>query len=408
VSVFGSESVGPTTWAPLLSGRDRDEGLSTVREIREAVRSDRLEGDASLAGGLAGAALLHAYWALAFDEPEAGSEAATLLERSLEGVETLGEDPSLFTGLIGVGWILEHLADDLLDLGGEDPNADLEDQLARALEDELWQGHFDLVSGLAGMGVYAMQRTSGGRRSRTIELVVKRLLERADPRTGGAAWHTSLEWILLDDVRARFPEGYYNLGVSHGLAGVVSVLAQAEAAGVTEAGEAVRRSAGWLLDHRLADRSAGVFPSYVFPGVEPRPSRTAWCYGDPGVSAALLLASRLLGSDAWAEAALAAARPAALRPSGKVVVDDASLCHGAAGLAHLFNRLFHATGEPVFEDSSRRWLRATLSLVKEMDRPWFLEGLTGPGLVLLAACTEVEPAWDAVLAVSSPVERGSG
>jgi len=152
---------------------------------------------------------------------------------------------------------------------------------------------------------------------------------------------------------------------------------------------------------------AGVFPGFVFPGVEARSSRTAWCYGDPGVSSTLQLAARLLEEPSWADAALAAARAAAGRPPWESGVDDASLCHGAAGLAHLFNRMYQTTGEPAFEEAARRWLRATLSLVEEMDRPWFLEGLTGPGLVLLAACTEVEPAWDAVLAVSSPLERGS-
>jgi hypothetical protein len=107
----------------------------------------------------------------------------------------------------------------------------------------------------------------------------------------------------------------------------------------------------------------------------------------------------------WAESALAVARRAAGRALERAGVHDASLCHGAAGLAHLFNRFHHATGDPVFEDAALRWLRATLSLVEELERPWFLEGRAGPALVLLAACTEVEPAWDALLAVSSPLER---
>ena len=41
----------------------------------------------------------------------------------------------------------------------------------------------------------------------------------------------------------------------------------------------------WLVPQRLAAERGACYPSWISPGVEPRPSRLAWCYGDPGIAA---------------------------------------------------------------------------------------------------------------------------
>ena len=37
-------------------------------------------------------------------------------------------------------------------------------------------------------------------------------------------------------------------------------------------------------------------------------------------------------------------------------------CHGHAGRAHLFDRLYQASGDELFADTARYWLRQTLDL----------------------------------------------
>ena len=96
------------------------------------------------------------------------------------------------------------------------------------------------------------------------------------------------------------------------------------------------------------------------------------------------------------------------------------LCHGAAGLGHIFNRLFQASGEEVFRDAACSWFEHTLNFklanegfggflfyrVTEEDgatweaEPGILEGAAGIALALLAASTSIEPAWDRMLLVS--------
>ena len=114
------------------------------------------------------------------------------------------------------------------------------------------------------------------------------------------------------------------------------------------------------------------------------------------------------------------ARQTAERSLKDSSVIDAGICHGAAGVAHLFNRLYQATDDPVLAEAARRWIDEALALRrldegiggfrswapnedKELgwrDEPGFLTGAAGVGLALLAAATAVEPEWDRVLQVS--------
>src|SRR5262249_12379647 len=159
-------------------------------------------------------------------------------------------------------------------------------------------------------------------------------------------------------LRPHSPHGYYNLGLAHGVPGVIALLGAACAAGV---GVATARplldgAVRWLLAQQEPD-GAG-FSYCIQPGAShPRSPRLAWCYGDPGVAAAVLLAARCVGELAWEREALAVALRAAARPPDQAGVQDAGLCHGAAGLGHLFNRLYQATGEPRLAEAACFWFR---------------------------------------------------
>src|SRR5262249_36346357 len=106
----------------------------------------------------------------------------------------------------------------------------------------------------------------------------------------------------------------------------------------------------------------GGFPHWVGPQGVDGPARLAWCYGDPGVAIALLSAAGSVAEPAWEHEAIAIGRRAAQRLPEKSGVRDTGLCHGAAGLGHLFNRLFQATGEPQFGDAAQYWFKQTLAM----------------------------------------------
>jgi hypothetical protein len=179
----------------------------------------------------------------------------------------------------------------------------------------------------------------------------------------------------------------------------------------------------WLL----AQQEPGGFPALVATEAAEKPARLAWCYGDPGV-AALLGAARCAAEPAWECEALAIARRAAQRPPEQSGVVDAGLYHGAAGLGHLFNRLFQATGEPWLAEAARSWFARTLAMrwpgrgiggyaARQLGSdgvptwvadPGLLTGAAGIALALLAALTAVEPAWDRMLLVAIPTALHPG
>jgi hypothetical protein len=77
-------------------------------------------------------------------------------------------------------------------------------------------------------------------------------------------------------------------------------------------------------------------------------------------------------------------------------VRDAALCHGASGLAHVYARWFHATGERVFRDAARIWIARALAMPRPIE-PCLLEGAVGLGLALLAALGGEVPRWDRLM-----------
>ena len=329
--------------------------------------------------------------------------ATTSLVRAIETDALVhGRAISLFGGQARIAWTVAHLT------SGPDAEAvcdSIEAALVRSLQQT--PAHFDLISGIAGVGVMAVERGAAGA---TLAAHVVGHLERlARPVRGGLAWWTPVEWVP-EHQRPDAPNGYWNLGIAHGTPGVIAVLAMLIRAEL----EVVRATR--LLDAAVDYLLAAEPPSpNRFPNWHPTPPnlthQVAWCYGDLGVSIALMAAARARHHEGWYHDALALAREMATRAVEDSGVVDPWLCHGAAGAAHLFNRLYHATGDQALRSAAERWLVHTLAMcdgsvpqrgrVHEEPRPDLLRGPSGIALALHAAISNVEPAWDRVLGVGT-------
>jgi hypothetical protein len=403
-------------WQPLLRGALKKSAVESIQTIVDdlAAPGQGQGGDPSLAGGAAGLALLHGYLAQAACGKDSGA-AARCLERATAAVADNPTSASLYSGLTGVGWALAHLRGRRPGLDGEEDAAEIDEALLEHLDRSPWPDDYDLISGLVGLGVYALERLPRPAAVTCLERVLDRLAETAEHRPDGITWWTDPAWLPAED-RAKYPRGYYNLGLAHGVPGVIALLGQACASGVAvaRARALLEGAVRWLL----AQQGPGGFAYWAGPGGDDKPARLAWCYGDPGVAAALLGAARGVSEPGWERAALAIARRAAQRPPAESGVVDVGLCHGAAGLGHLFNRMFQATGETWLADAARSWFERALGMRAGRgiggyeawlpgDRTWMTEpglltGAAGIALALLAATTPLEPAWDRVLLVGIP------
>jgi len=321
-------------------------------------------------------------------------------------------------------------------------NAEIDNSLESILRDSApWQGPYDLGDGLAGLTVYAVERMPRPSARRLLIGLLDRFEETCERRGGGIVWRSRADWVV-PRARARLTKvptgqrastgrvgrtGYrltypdWNLGVANGMAGVIGALGAIHVAGV--ATERTRRLlegvVQWLLGQKLGD-STSYFPGLIREGESPSPARTAWCYGDPGVASAILMAARAVGNAVWKREAVRIGLCAARRPASQTGVVDAGLCHGSAGLGHVFHRLYRATNEPRFGRASRLWFTHTLAQRRSgrplggflawnegysrpplwRSLPGFIRGVSGITLALLAAVDQTEPEWDRVMLLS--------
>ncbi len=429
-------------WTPLLEGELGMRAREAIEAIAVVLAEHPIDAmkEPGLSGGAAGSAVFWAYLARAAvaagdhaKAERAEAQAEEALDGAFDAVAEIPLEASLFGGFTGIAWTVEHLCGSP---GEDDANEDADALLcthlktspAESSSDPLdashtvpWPHHFDLVSGLVGYGIYGLERLAHRRTpeiNECLRRVILHLETLAQERSDGLCWHTPLR-LLPPNQQKDAPDGYDNLGVAHGVPGVVALLSGVLRVGIeTEKTRALLDGAvRWVLAQDTPDG----FPAWVGPGITPKPTRVAWCYGDPGIAASLLLAARAAGEPAWEQAAVAIARRAATKPIETSGVIDAGLCHGAAGVGHCFARIANATGDASLADAARAYFRRALALRKpgqgiagfaafnpkprtndfewEAD-PGLLCGAAGIGLALLAATSPIPPAWDRFLLLS--------
>ena len=434
-------AVPSATWRPLLEGDLAARAEDAVRAIADALAA-RAEGAPaapdtewassgfSVGGGTAGQALFYGYLASSGDSAAAwhAERADQLLEHAVEALATIPMGAALFGGFTGVAWTAEHLSGVLGDTwqepgeGGDDMNEEI-DETVLAMLTVPWDGHYDLISGLAGLGVYALERVPRPSAVRCVEAIVDRLHDTAETLGDEITWFTVPE-MLPPRHREMYPRGYHNLGVAHGVPAVIAFLADACRLGIRyeRARHLLDGAVRWVVSHQFPERTGPRYPTVILPGGEAPPSRLAWCYGDPGVAATLLHAARAIGVEEWRETALDIATHAATSAPEDSGIRDAGLCHGALGLAHIYNRIYQAGGGELFAGAARFWYGRGLDMRQpergiagfeswelgwDMQMSWradpgLMTGAAGIGLALLAGLTSVEPQWDRLLMIAIP------
>ena len=423
-----------SAWQPLLGGELYERAADAVTAIALALEdpppaSDRDDAgelqreidEVSLARGRAGYALLFGFKDRAGAGGASEPAAWECLNDAIDAIARVDMGPSLFMGFTGVAWATDVL-DEVLFHTQSDANEAIDDAVLEVLRADA-AGDYDLISGAVGLGVYALQRLPRADARAAVETVVRLLDERAVRDDDGIAWFTPSD-ALPPGSRSVYRDGYFNLGVAHGLAGVVSFLAGVVSAlpDTPKAAQLLEGAVAWLLAREQKDADGAAFPAVVTPAGESERSRTAWCYGDAGAAAALALAGTALDSAVLLEDARRIASAVARRPPEACGVRDACLCHGAAGLGHMLNRLAQELGDEELADAARAWFGRALDMrvpgtgvggfrtyrtgqdvaARWLDHPGFLAGAAGVGLALLAAMTDVSPAWDRALLLSHP------
>ncbi len=292
-------------------------------------------------------------------------------------------------------------------------------------------GQFDVITGLSGVGAYLLCRKDEPQVAAPLRAVLKSLVALTAEEEELPRWYTPVHLLGDEKTMPLYPNGNLNCGLAHGIPGPLGLLSLAHISGVTCDGmeETIARVATWLLQHRLDDQwglnwptavrveADGTVPASLSTESAPpfEPSRTAWCYGSPGVARALWFAGEALDNSEYRQLAVETMEAVYRRPLEVRRIDSPTFCHGVAGLLQIVLRFAHDTGLPQFTEAALALAEQLLSLYKpdtllgyynlepggnRVDQPGLLDGVPGVVLVLLAAATPVEPGWDRLFLLS--------
>jgi len=263
---------------------------------------------------------------------------------------------------------------------------------------------YDLFTGLIGLGALLLHQAP---ESNELGDVLYYLVRLAEPR-----YHDGLHvpgwWVDHDpDPILPTPGGHANLGMAHGAAGLLALLAHATRRGHHVQGQAETISwlVGWFDQWRQESPHGPWWPQWITRDqlrtgrpAHDRPVRPSWCYGAPGIARALQLAAIATGDRARktvAEHALAACLTSPQRDR----LTDPGICHGLAGLYQTASRAAADATNPVIADQ----LPALADLITDTDTDdtGFLTGATGVALAKETIRTGLSTTgWDACLLIA--------
>lgn len=333
-----------------------------------------------------------------------------LISSSFNALNDGFEYPTFCSGISGILWSIHHLSKEgFLDTG------DYFEELTPYIEQRMMEfasvRNIDYMHGANGLGLYLLHH-SDKIDSAIIDKLLNALTENATFENELVKWKTVVNSVTR-------LEGF-NLSLSHGISSTIIILSilLEKYPQHQQAKKLLNLSINFLLSEKNKNGEYSLFPSYIADGDPSRESRLSWCYGDLGIATALYKAGTVLKRpDITAESISIMKHAATRRDLQENRVIDMAICHGSAGIAHMFNRFYQQTGIGEFKDAAVYWIEKTISMATHEDglagyktykgheEGWqndtnLLNGIAGIGLVLISAVSDVEPKWDRCLLLS--------
>lgn len=408
------------SWTPLLRGKRKSAAIKAIDDILGAV--DRVSLSRVPAPIIAHLALLNAYAAVVYDNVVRRRRALEMLDMAKSAAGDLAPNMSLFEGVITIAYVDEHVRALFRTHEYEDPNADIDEAFIDLLETEGLALPFDLMAGLAGLGMYALERKHTVSGIRLRDCVIGRLGDMSHPMDRGRAWRTRPPRTGAPDL-VTASTGVYPTGMAHGAAGPVAFLAEALRGRSVRSGRTLMNDAlVWIASQRNEAAKFPVFNTAFDPAGGPPVirARYSWCWGDLGVWPALL-GARDYVADPDVQSFTTKACISFTQQLGVFGEPfDACLCHGACGIAHTLNRIYQVMGWRRCGVAARDWFEIALAMRSRTGLAGFsffgdrindqnifgnnvsiIGGIAGVGLALIAAVSDCEPRWDRFLGLGA-------
>ncbi|MCW3466966.1 lanthionine synthetase C family protein [Chitinophaga nivalis] len=396
-------------WRP-ISAMQPHEVEEIVWSIHRNIQANYDDGfsyeyDTSLMYGKFGFVLYYAYAYKTFREEKYYE---LLTEALSAAIELLNETELTFSfgkGLAGCGWVLQHLINMGLLNREDDVIVALYDHIKTYSLQCFEQGDYDVMLGGLGWGMLLLENTTTSQED--VDAIVDELYHLAITHEDGLIWQQ-----LLADAPPRI-----NLGIAHGMPGILVFLSKClqKSADPERCTYLINSGMEFLLKQRLVNQ-ASIFSYSISNNRQEGITPLRWCYGDMGTGIAILVTGINTGNEAWIAEGTRIGLHCVKRLAELDYMPDAHICHGTAGLAHIFNRFFHYTGDIAFKAAAQHCFDLTLKkILREGEGISFIadkgdfgnlringvmEGAVGVGLAFLAATADFEPEWDGIFLLS--------
>jgi lantibiotic modifying enzyme len=314
--------------------------------------------------------------------------------------------PTFCSGIAGLGWTLEHLQNrDIISIEDENMLDKIDEFIYEKMTIDFANNNFDYLHGAIGYGFYFMKRCKNAKNANSRKKFIQYLgysineIEKlAKKDTNGLGWLSSQ---ILTSFENRIT---YNLSLSHGMASIIGYLTRVST--FPELSEKcsslINGSIGFIQQFRRED-STWNYPHYISQDkstYDNSVGRLAWCYGDLGLGLTLYNVGNKLMDKGLIKTSLQTLQKCALKTDVRISdIIDAGLCHGAFGVAYIFQKIANETNEAIYSKASQFWLDQGL-LMKIDDKVsggfqhWLpdgwknsygiLNGISGIGLSLLS------------------------
>lgn len=393
--------------------------IETIETISKILSSDNNQDNKNIGihTGAIGTALFFYHLNQVIPNESHHDNCLQYIKKSIEAIEKQQIGYTFCSGIAGIAWGLEYFSDKgLFEIEEEDFLSELDIHIFNHATNDIENNNVDFLHGGVGAIAYFLNRLPNIYAEGCLIKFVNLLWEKAEKEKNEIKWKN----VFNRDPSEPNIIKEYNLGLSHGIPSIIIILIKIYNKNIaaSKCKELINGSIGWLLSQKLPESCNSIFPNSVGSTIEKHNSRLAWCYGDLGIAAILWQAGKILNNEAWEQEALGIMLHASERKDlFKNDVMDAGICHGTAGIAHIFNRFYWETKMPVFKETANYWIDKTLKMATYDDglagyKAWqgeklgwmneynLLEGITGIGLSLISHISDEEPTWDRCLLLS--------
>lgn len=413
-----------TIWQPIITGNESCQFLSMVQNISKTIESGYHNNElkySSILVGNGGLCILNSYLLKHFKSKKYERLVQSSVEKTLNFVPAdIALEYSFSIGVTGIAWAIQHLiSNDLLECNFDDLFGDVIAPIKKYSITELNNNRYDYFESGLGYFLLLLEKSKFQPSDlvffkEALELLIEKAINHSKNKIAWTSEIPNSNGVTVG----------YDLGLAHGVPGIVTILGI-----LYEKIDALRKilidiiekSIDWILSTKVSDDKS-IFRYFYINNSAVGTTLLRWCYGDIGIASCLYLTGRRLDNEQWQMEAIEIMKNCSNRLANEIdQIESAHLCHGTAGVGHIFNRFYQYTKIEEFKWAAVKCFQKTLEKAEYNDNndviflvengiheqmlpkkpsAGILEGSAGIALALLSAVTDIEPKWDRCLLLS--------